>query len=282
MKTPVTVTDLIRMNALLNERTALLEEPEESRDLERLRALKFEIASLKVRGAATLLTEKSEGHPRPHIIMADPPWKYRDKKKSGRTKCGAENHYECMTDEEICALPVKEIAQPNCALFLWIPAPLLYGQEDPTESAPAKVMKAWGFKFRTVAFTWIKTNKDGTPWFGVGAYTKSNPEFCLLGVKGKVGRLCKDENGEQIFTDPVEKLSVASNSVSQLLFSPRRKHSQKPPEIYEKIETLFGDVKRAELFAREQVEGWDAVGFESGSFDTVESYAEFLKLLNDE
>jgi site-specific DNA-methyltransferase (adenine-specific) len=101
-------------------------------------------------------------------------------------------------------------------------------------------MDAWGFTYCTFAFTWIKTNKDGSPFFGVGYYTKSNPEICLLGRKGK----------------PIK----VSDSVSSVIISPKLGHSQKPPEARSRIEQLCGDVPRIELFAREKVAGWEPWG----------------------
>ena len=197
-----------------------------------------------------------------HIIYADPPWSYRDKKRDGRTKCGAANHYKCMDLEALEKLPVKDIAEDNAVLFLWTTFPLLLDQKDPWLSAPGRLMKAWGFEYRTVGFVWVKTNKDDTIWHGVGSYAKSNAEVCLMGVRGKVGRLMKDDKDRRIKTDPKDKLSVISNNVSSVVLSNRKRHSQKPAEVRRNIVKLFGKVSRIELFARSGVKGWDSIGLE--------------------
>ena len=171
-----------------------------------------------------------------NIIYADPPWSYKDKRDKHPRMCGgATSHYNTMSIEQIKALPIKDLAADNCMLFLWVTFPNLQEGLD--------VIKAWGFKYKTLGFSWIKTNKNnGKPFFGIGYYTKSNCEVCLIGVKGK----------------PIK----ASNSVSSVIISPRQEHSKKPDEIRDKIVELCGDVPRIELFARQKTEGWDAWGNE--------------------
>ena len=90
------------------------------------------------------------------IIYADPPWHYRvySKKGAGRS---AESHYPTMTIEEIQALPVSELADKDCALFMWITFPLL--------KESLSVLSAWGFKFKTIAFVWIKQNRKSDSLF---------------------------------------------------------------------------------------------------------------------
>jgi site-specific DNA-methyltransferase (adenine-specific) len=83
-----------------------------------------------------------------------------------------------MSTEKICALNVRALRMPNCALFLWATMPAL--------PDAFKVMDAWGFKYKTCAFSWVKTKSDGTPLSGMGSYTKSNVELCLLGMKGHI------------------------------------------------------------------------------------------------
>ena len=171
-----------------------------------------------------------------NIIYADPPWSYKDKRDKHPRMCGgAISHYNTMSIEQIKSLPIKELAADNCMLFLWVTFPNLQEGLD--------VIKAWGFKYKTLGFSWIKTNKNnGKPFFGIGYYTKSNCEVCLIGVKGK----------------PIK----VSNSVSSVIISPRQEHSKKPDQIRDKIVELCGDVPRIELFARQKTEGWDAWGNE--------------------
>ena len=171
-----------------------------------------------------------------NIIYADPPWSYKDKRDKHPRMCGgATSHYNTMSLEQIKALPIKDLAADNCMLFLWVTFPNLQEGLD--------VIKAWGFTYKTLGFSWIKTNKNnGKPFFGIGYYTKSNCEVCLIGVKGK----------------PIK----VSNSVSSVIISPRQEHSKKPDQIRDKIVELCGDVHRIELFARQKTEGWDVWGNE--------------------
>ena len=165
------------------------------------------------------------------IIYADPPWKYRDEANAGER--GAVYKYEVMSFDEIKDLPVGDIADENCALFLWVTAPLL------PECLP--VVGAWGFEYKTVAFTWVKYNSETKKFaFGGGAYTRANPEFCVLGLRGKLAR--KD------------------NAVRSEVLDRRREHSTKPDIVRSRIVRLFGDLPRIELFARKRVEGWDGCG----------------------
>ena len=180
------------------------------------------------------------------IIYADPPWKYNSRANhKTRFRGGACGHYSLMTMEEIKSLPINELAEENCALFLWTTFPYLNEQ--------IKLLEHWGFKYRTVGFTWIKTNsKNGKPFFGVGFYTKSNAEVCLLGIKGR--------------------LKPITNKISSVVIAPRQEHSKKPSEVRNKIVELFGDLPRIELFARQKTDGWDVWGNE------VESDIDLLNL----
>lgn len=171
-----------------------------------------------------------------NIIYADPPWKYNSRANhKTRFRGGACGHYSLMSMEEIKTLPLQEISAENCVLFMWCTFPYLDEQ--------IKLFKHWGFKYKTLGFSWIKTNpKNGKPFFGVGYYAKSNAEVCLMGIKGK--------------------MKPISNKVSSCIISPRREHSRKPDEVRERIVQLFGDLPRIELFARQKVEGWDSWGNE--------------------
>lgn len=171
-----------------------------------------------------------------NIIYADPPWAYRDKRDKHPRLCGgASVHYPTMSLSDIEALPVADIADDNCILFLWATFPNL--QES------LNVIKAWGFKYKTLGFSWIKTNKkNGQPFFGIGYYTKSNCEVCLIATKGRP--------------------QIVSNKISSVLVAPRGEHSKKPDIVRDKIVELCGDVPRIELFARQKTKGWDAWGNE--------------------
>ena len=165
------------------------------------------------------------------IIYADPPWRYDRKHGSGV----AENHYPTMSIEEICALPVSELAAKDSALFLWATFPQL--------NEAFRVIDAWGVKYKTLAFLWLKQNRKADSWFyGMGFWTRSNAEVCLLATRGHPKR-------------------QAAN-IHQFIISPVREHSRKPEEAREKIVALMGDLPRVELFARQSPPGWDVWGNE--------------------
>ena len=165
-----------------------------------------------------------------NIIYADPPWTYEDKALAGNRGAGCK--YDLMTIKEMCELPVKEMATNDCVLFMWVTMPKL--------NECFELIKSWGFIYKTVAFTWIKTDKQGKPFIGMGGWTRANAELCLLCTKGK----------------PTRKKA----NISQIIMSRIRKHSQKPTEVYTRIEQLMGNLPRIELFARERREGWDVWG----------------------
>lgn len=165
------------------------------------------------------------------VILADPAWKYNDKCHAG--KRGAEYKYPCMTRDELIQLPVWTIADDNCTLFLWATMPML---ED-----ALGLFKAWGFEYKTCAFTWVKTSKHGKEFIGMGNWTRANTEICLLGTRGKPRRM--------------------NASVRQVITAPVGQHSAKPPEVRDRIVQLMGDVPRIELFAREELEDWDSWGY---------------------
>jgi len=176
------------------------------------------------------------------IIYADPPWRFQNwsmKELAKRGEKWARRHgrspYNVMDNEDIYNLSINKIMDKNCILFLWATYPKL--QEA------LETIKHWGFEFKTVAFTWVKKNKvsDGFH-FGLGYWTRGNPEICLLATKGKPKRKNK---------------CVANLTIERL-----GEHSEKPKIIRDKIVQLIGDLPRIELFAREKTEGWDVWGDE--------------------
>lgn len=168
------------------------------------------------------------------IIYADPPWAYLWGKGKQGGNFAPEKHYQTMTTEEICKINIRRIADKNCALLMWATMPCL--------PDAIKVMSAWGFKYKTCAFAWVKTKKNGEPLAGMGSYTKSNIEICLLGMRGHI--------------------KSADNTVRQVVMNKRLGHSVKPPEVRDRIVKLFGDISRIELFARDKADGWDCWGHE--------------------
>lgn len=167
------------------------------------------------------------------IIYADPPWTYKDKASAGNR--GASYKYKALSLADIKALPVANISDKDCALFLWITMPKLFECYE--------VIKAWGFEYKTCAFTWVKKNKKADSWFwGMGNWTRANAELCLLATKGKPKRI--------------------DCGVHSVVDSKIERHSKKPDIIRTKIVTLLGDVPRIELFARQKTKGWEAWGNE--------------------
>lgn len=186
-----------------------------------------------------------------HVIYADPPWAYNaranpDTKFGG----GAMGHYPVMTLDQIKQLDIQSISEDNSVLFLWATFPKL--------PQALEVIDAWGFTYKTLGFSWHKLTKSGQLFFGVGSYAKSNCEVCLMATRGKVGIV---KSGQPI-PDPKAKMVVHSHSVSSAVNCQRGRHSAKPKIIRQRIEQLFGDVSRIELFAREKNEGWAVWGNE--------------------
>lgn len=167
------------------------------------------------------------------LILCDPPWTHRDRAAAG--KRGASFKYECMTLGDICSLPIQSIAAPDCFLAMWWVPPM------PEEALT--VMHMWGFKLSNMkGFTWRKITATGKEHVGMGHWTRGNTEDCLFARRGSPQRVDK--------------------SVRQLISASRGEHSVKPAETRRRLEQLFGDVPRIELFARQRVAGWDAWGFE--------------------
>ena len=166
-----------------------------------------------------------------NIIYADPPWRYWESGNKNQAL-----HYTTMTIDEICDLPVKNIADDDCVLFLWVTYPILH--------EAFRVIESWGFKYSTAAFVWVKKNKQkDSPFMGCGAWTRANSELFLLATKGNIMRL--------------------DASISQVVESPIEEHSKKPDIVRDLITRLVGELPRVELFCRNPAEGWDVWGNEA-------------------
>lgn len=180
------------------------------------------------------------------IIYADPPWAYKvwSEKTAGRT---ASRHYNTQSLGYLACLDIASLSNPDCVLLMWATFPCL--------AEAFALGRAWGFRYKTVAFVWVKRNRHNHDLFlGMGYYTRANAEVVLLFTKGR----------------PLKRVN---KDVPQVLICPKGKHSQKPPEIRRRIERLFGDRRRLELFARSrdgffpdtEYEGWDVFGNEANS-----------------
>ena len=147
------------------------------------------------------------------VIMADPPWRFQAWSHRGEGK-GASQHYDCLSLEDICALPVSEVATDDAVLFLWVVQPML--------PEGLRVMEAWGFKFKTVAFVWVKmapswnpdqlsmfeTGNRLQPRLGLGYHTRSGAEQCWLGIRGQ-GYRRQEQGIEQVIHAPMRSTAAS-------------------------------------------------------------------------
>ena len=175
------------------------------------------------------------------VIYADPAWQYDSGRSLAKTSLldGVSNkHYGTMKIDDLKKLPIDKITSENVLCFMWLVSPMLDDGID--------LMKKWGFKYSTIAFIWHKQRTNP------GYYTMSECEICVVGKKGKI---------------PTPR---GSRNQRQFLSELRTKHSKKPDEIRNRIERMFPDQNKVELFARENHEGWDAWGNEVDNSITIE------------
>jgi N6-adenosine-specific RNA methylase IME4 len=175
------------------------------------------------------------------VIYCDPPWDYDGKTQhvDGPFKEGksAINHYNTLKLDDLKKLNVKSICDKDCLLFMWTSSPHL--------PQAIELMNAWGFEYKTIAFVWDKQKLNP------GYYTMSQCEICLVGKRGKIPR------------------PRGATNIRQFLSEQRTRHSAKPVEIRKRIEAMFPDQKKIELFSRERIDGWDCWGNEVESTITL-------------
>jgi N6-adenosine-specific RNA methylase IME4 len=173
------------------------------------------------------------------VIYADPPWTFATYSRKGKGR-SPEAYYDCMSLADIKGLPVGEWAADDCVLLLWATDPLL--------QKAFEIIEAWGFTYKTVGFYWAKTKKpepfynERSFFMGLGFWTRANPELCLLATHGSPRRRRAD--------------------VPKLIVSPRREHSRKPDEVYDRIEALC-EGPYLEMFARSSRSAWCSWGLEA-------------------
>ena len=188
------------------------------------------------------------GLPKQHFgaILADPPWTFQTWSQEGKDR-SPERHYSVMSSADIAALPVSNVARKDAVLFMWICWPQLI--------EAIGIIEQWGFSYKTCAFAWLKADAsqidlwrdDLDAQVGMGYYTRSNSEVCLLATRGKPKRLNAD--------------------VRQGIIAPRREHSRKPDEVHGRIERLVAG-PYLDLFARESTRpGWSFWGNEVTKFN---------------
>lgn len=175
------------------------------------------------------------------IIYADPPWKYRDEANAGER--GASHKYPTMEDADIIRMPVRQIAEKDAILFLWVTFPRLFISKS--------VMLSWGFEYKTCAFVWVKTYPGAQykPFVGMGHYTRANVELCLIGTRGRPE--VQSHSVRQLIEGVVE---------ADVIKYPIGEHSEKPPVVRNRIVEMCGDIPRVELFARQSKLGFRALG----------------------
>jgi N6-adenosine-specific RNA methylase IME4 len=185
-----------------------------------------------------------------NIVYADPPWRFRNWSMSEFAKRGEKwarrngrSPYNVMNTEDICALPIGDIAARDSVLLMWATYPKLVDA--------LQVIQAWGFEYKTVAFSWLKLNPSTVGYkMGLGYHSRGNVEPCLLATRGK---------GLQRVDNSVMQVIIEEGDV---IIAPVGEHSRKPNEARLRIHRLYGDVPRVELFARQRVPGWSAWGNE--------------------
>jgi N6-adenosine-specific RNA methylase IME4 len=199
-----------------------------------------------------------DGLPRNHYgaILADPPWHFAAWSSptalETRLRNGSKNYgsnrgptYQTADEGELAALPVADLARENCVLFMWVCWPVL--------EQSLRLLKAWGFAYKTCGFSWMKADQyrlfalEEDVRMGLGYWTRSNSEVCLLATRGKPKRLNPD--------------------VRQGIIEPIREHSRKPDCVHERIERLVAG-PYLELFARQKRPGWDCWGNETDKFQS--------------
>jgi N6-adenosine-specific RNA methylase IME4 len=186
-----------------------------------------------------------DGLPRGHYgaILADPPWHFVPYSHGPQSRVGPS--YSVMSFDALADLPVADLAADNSVLFCWGMWVML--------SEAMSLIDAWGFQYKTCAFSWIKANTQQIDMFrddadgdmGLGYWVRQGSEFCLLATRGNPKRLNAD--------------------VRQAIIAPRREHSRKPDGIHERIERLVAG-PYLELFARQRRPGWDCWGNETDKF----------------
>lgn len=179
------------------------------------------------------------------VIIADPPWSFDDglKRMRQKTKRGAGSNYDVMHSSMIANIDVQSIASPDCILVMWVPSTLL--------KDGINVVESWGFTLKQT-FVWVKLKKDhakerdpnNKTRVGMGRLFRQSHEIALVCTRGK----------------PHKNLS--SRSQRSVAFDLNEGHSVKPYTLHERLEEMFPDSNKLEMFARRNRIGWTCVGNE--------------------
>lgn len=167
-------------------------------------------------------------HPDPfRVILADPPWMFRDRLPG--SKRGAAKHYNALRTSDIMRFPLPPIAD-DAWLFLW--------RTHTHQREAMQVMEAWGFRYAS-EIVWVKVSKNGRPLLGMGHTVRQSHEVCIVGRRGRPKQRTK--------------------AIGSVILAPRRLHSVKPTHMYDLIEA-FTPGPYLELFARARRPGWHSIG----------------------
>lgn len=169
------------------------------------------------------------------VIYADPPWRFASNSatKPGRN---AIKHYDCMTVEEICAVPVKDIAAPAALLLMWVTVPFAHRADE--------VVRAWGFRTKS-QIIWPKQR------IGTGYWARNQHELVVIATRGR-------------FPCPRPALFPTS-----IIPGAQREHSRKPEWVADQVDARLPGLRKLEMFARRQRAGWTVWGNDTEKFERV-------------
>lgn len=172
------------------------------------------------------------------VALIDPPWSYY----GAQDKMGAAaKFYETMSDDELKSMNIADSMHKKSVVFVWVTSPRLDFGID--------LVRHWGLHYRGISFVWVKTRADGKPIGAQGvrpSIVKPTTEFVIAASFSEKGR----------------PLPLSDESIPQVVMAPKREHSRKPDEIQERIEKMYPNARKLEVFARQQREGWAYIGNE--------------------
>lgn len=194
------------------------------------------------------------------LILADPPWRYGNTISNG----AADNHYDTMPLEDIKRLPVWSLAADDSVLAMWYTGNFVQEAQE--------VAKAWGFDVRQMfLFTWVKFTEQAERTINAALNAKPPADYYdMLELLDKVTRMnggnYSRQNQESVLIGVRGKgLKRQKASIKQIVYSPISEHSAKPGEVRYRLEQMYGDVPRIELFSRDEADGWDNWGNQAPS-----------------
>ena len=200
-----------------------------------------------------------------NILYLDPPWRFKnwsmkelEQRGEKWARANGRSPYEVCSPETMKSWDIISLCDTDCLMFMWTTYPKLNEAFELVTAWNEGLKKSEQLQYKTVAFTWVKTNRKSPGYhFGLGYWTRQNPEVCLLFGRGKLKRI--------------------NNKIENLVISPLEHHSKKPDIVRDKIVQLVGDLPRIEIFARNEYKGWDATGLELDKLDI----AEFIRRNNE-